>query len=269
MTKETRVNRLSLSPLLAGMLTMMLALGAAVAAVQQTAAAAKAPVVVVKSLATEAAKVNYPTYDADYQLFVGWLGQFFTYDEITDGDVAAGNLAGYKLAILPNNAVLSAEEIAAIEEFVAGGGKVLAVFSVGLRDPSLKLVGLQLGDLMGVRWIQWMGDTSFQQIEVVDPGEVLAGAPLTIPVGTGSSQIVEVLPNGRMLAVRASKDGMMAMNNPAVIVESKAGIYFANHILAGANLVLPEAQELVYTIIKNYAPEAVKQAFAPVELAIE
>lgn len=234
-----------------------------------TVRAANAPVAIVKSLATEAARVNYPTYAADYQLFVGWLGQFFTFDEITDADVAAGKLAGYKLAILPNNAVMSAEEIAALEEFVAGGGKLLAVFSVSLRDPSLKLVGLQLGEMLGVRWVQWMSDPGFQQIEVVEPAPVLEGAPLTIPVGTGSSQIVEVLPNGRMLAVRASADGTMAMSNPAVIVESEAGIYIANHILSGTNLAFPETQQLLYTIIKHYAPDSVKQPFTPVELAVQ
>ncbi|HHV55249.1 MAG TPA: hypothetical protein GXX55_07370 [Firmicutes bacterium] len=252
-----------MSGLMVGFLVASLAVGLFAGLAPATAGS---PIAVVKSLKTLNAKANYPTYQAEYDQFTGWLKQFFAYDELTDDDVVAGKLAGYQLVILPNNAVMSPAEVDAITQFAKGGGKVFAVFSVGLRNPGLQLVGLQLGPLFGVKWVQWMGDQNFKQIQIVEESPILKDAPQVIPVGTGSTQIIELVGDGRMLGVRASADGTLAMSNPAVIVESDAGVYFANQILAGANLQAPEAQQLVYSIIKAYAPGAVIQAFAPVEV---
>lgn len=231
------------------------------------AAEAAAPIALVHSERTAAAAANYPTYEDEYKTAAKWLSNYFAYDVLSDQDVENGKLAGYKLAILPENAVMSSAHVQALKDFAAAGGKILAVFSTSLRDDQLKLTGLQLGDLLGVKWVQWSPDKAFQQIEFIESSPVLAGAPQTVPVSGGSTQLVEVLDNGKVLGVRASSDGTLAMTNPAVVVESAAGLYIGSPVFAQQLLTGLEMQQLLYAVIKNYAPEAVKAEFQPMSFA--
>lgn len=235
----------------------------------QAAAAGSSPVALILSERTAAATVNYPTYEKEFNTASAWLDNFFSYDIISDREVEAGKLTGYKLAILPENAVMSAQEVQAYRDFVAQGGKVIIVFSTSLRNDQLKLSGLQLGDLVGVAWVQWASDPNFKQIKIVDAGDILADAPASIPVPTGSSQQVQLVGSGKVLAVRAGADGSPSVENPAVIVASDAGVYFAVPVFLPDLLAAPELQQAVYATIKYYAPEAVKAPFAAVEIPVQ
>lgn len=70
------------------------------------------------------------------------------YDIVGDQDVAAGRLAGKKVAILPLNPVLPKSAAAKLEAFVAGGGKLIACYR--LPSPLDRLLGVvSTGTLQG------------------------------------------------------------------------------------------------------------------------
>lgn len=239
--------------------------GAVALAAGSAVQAARTPLVLVRSERTSAARQNYPTYDEEFNTAAGWLDRFFSFDIITERDVEAGRLseAGYKLAILPENAVMTGREVQAWQQFVADGGKIIAVFSTALRDENLALVGMQLGELLRIRWLRWMNDPTFRQIQLVEPSPSFTGLPKAIPVRSGS-QIVELLPGGRMVAGRADANGVLSRSYPAVIVESDAGLYFALPVFEEQILVVPELQQALYAAIRAYVPQAVKAEFSPI-----
>jgi len=70
------------------------------------------------------------------------LEQHLPVDVITEADLENGIAAGYKVLILPNTACLSAAACAAIRQFVASGGGLVATGSASLYDER----GAVLGD---------------------------------------------------------------------------------------------------------------------------
>ncbi len=66
------------------------------------------------------------------------------YETVGDKAVAAGRLAGKKVAILPLNPVLPTPAAGAVRRFVAAGGKLLVCYH--LPDPLGEMLGLRLGE---------------------------------------------------------------------------------------------------------------------------
>lgn len=233
-----------------GLLSVLLVLGFGLTQ------AAAAEVAVIYSTRTQQATANYPTYDEDFQALAAWMEPLFEFDVITDDEALTGALNEYKLAILPNNGVMSAADVSALEDFVRMGGKILAFYSTSLRTGELALVGYQIGGLLGLAWNQFTVDEAFDAIEIVEDHPALAKAPQVIPVGAKAVQDVAVVSGGRAVGVRASADGTASGN--AVIVASDAGIFITNHMASATNLAIDEVQQLLISIITYYAPEAGK-----------
>ena len=87
---------------------------------------------------------------------------------IDDTDVAAGMLADRRLAIYPQNPVVSEAEAQALRAFVAGGGKIAAFYS--LPEALAQILGVR-----GTGWTKALYPGQFSRIQVVD--RALAGAP--------------------------------------------------------------------------------------------
>jgi hypothetical protein len=65
------------------------------------------------------------------------------------------DLAEYELVILPNVACMSDRLAAILEEYVAGGGKILSTYDSGLLDPRGRTrPDLALGDVLGIRYLE-------------------------------------------------------------------------------------------------------------------
>lgn len=235
---------------------------------------APSPLVLVYSERT-ATSGTYPAYEDTFAAAQTWLGRFFRYEVISDRDVEAGKLVNsqqdglaktspFKLAILPDNAIMTAAEAKAWAEFVAAGGKIIAVSSTSVRDENKVLTTMRLGDLLGVWWKQYLPTGSYKQIRVTDETSVLAqalaqaGAPTVIEV-EGTAQMVEVLDNGKQVAVRANAEGVKSFIYPAAVVESPAGLYFGLPVFDPQVLAWPDLQQALYAVIKYYVPEAVKK----------
>ncbi|MCC6730212.1 MAG: family 10 glycosylhydrolase [Chthonomonadales bacterium] len=87
---------------------------------------------------------------------------------VDDTDVADGALEGKRVAVYPMSPGLLDAEAAALERFVAGGGKVLALYTVPER----------LAGLLGIRDVGWLGQQHAGQFAAMrfDPG-ALPGLP--------------------------------------------------------------------------------------------
>lgn len=235
---------------LVGLLTVLFVLGLGLGYV------AAAEIAVIYSTRTEQATANYPTYDDDFRALTTWMEPLFEFDVITDGEALTGVLGEYKLAILPNNGVMSSDDVAALQRFVRSGGKLLAFYSTSLRGADLALLGYQIGDLLGLSWDQFTVDEGFEAIKIVADHPALAKAPSLIPVGAKAVQAVEVTSGGEAVGVRAAADG--TASNNAVVVASDGGIFITNHMASSTNLVIDEVQRLLISIISYYAPGAGK-----------
>jgi len=78
---------------------------------------------------------------------LGLQYRFVSYSQMERGELARG---GYRILILPDSTALSSEEAAAIRQFVASGGKVIATGEIGTSDQhSRRLTESQLSDMEG------------------------------------------------------------------------------------------------------------------------
>ncbi len=82
-----------------------------------------------------------PTYyleDEHKRYLHGWeyvlMEESFSYEIVHDQDITQDSLAGFKVLILPNTALLSDEQTRAIHAWVIRGGRLLATFGSGYKD---------------------------------------------------------------------------------------------------------------------------------------
>lgn len=223
------------------------------------------PIVLVYSKKT-AALGETPNYDATVVAAKMWLNRYFRCDIITELDVEKGKLetSNYKVAILPDNAVMSAAEVKAWQKFAAGGGKILAAALTSTRNEKNSPVPMQLGDLLGVWYEQSLASGTYQQILVTQDSMLSrAGVAPAIQV-QGPAYLVDPLENGTPVAVRANAEGTRSLIYPSAVVESPAGLYFGLPIFNPQVLAWPDLQQMLYQVLAYLAPAAVKADFTPV-----
>jgi len=106
-----------------------------------TAEMGRAVVAVYRNLAGVKVEESVPHFA---RLVGEWLDAMdVDYEVLGDEAVAAGGLHGKRVVILPLNPVLPAADAAALERFVAGGGKLLACYH--LPKPLGRLLGVRVG----------------------------------------------------------------------------------------------------------------------------
>jgi len=91
-----------------------------------------------------------------FQGFCDMLGRSgISYDIVTDLELSASKLARYDCVLLPTCACLSDGSLAAIREYVAAGGNIVASFDTSLYTPQGELRGdFGLSDVYGVSYGQ-------------------------------------------------------------------------------------------------------------------
>jgi hypothetical protein len=84
-------------------------------------------------------------------IYLALLEGRFLFDFLHEGDLASDKLKKYKTVILPNIALLSDAECAALKSFAAGGGSIMASFETSLYDEkNVRRQDFGLADVFGI-----------------------------------------------------------------------------------------------------------------------
>lgn len=217
--------------------------------------------VVVRSAITEAATDRYPTYGQQIEALIQFLEPDYNFAILSDQDVVDGKLAGAKLVILNDQGVMSQDEVQAFQEFVNGGGTILATYSTSLRvnNETYDLAGdFQLADILGVHWVQWTGSPALAQIKIANEHPMVEPFEGTIPIAVAARHMVTV-DEGKatVVGIGLDADGNVVPDAPLITV-SEHGVYVAFSLLHEVFLTTEDGAKLVRSIIDHYAPGARK-----------
>jgi len=164
---------------------------------------------------------------------------------LSDLDVTPERLAGRRLVILPHNPSVPDAVLPLLQEFVAGGGRLLTFY--GGPAPVLAMVGLKRGE--------WQHPAApFQGI--VRVGDGIRGQPAF--VGQASWNITPALPDApdaRVIAVWRGADGKET-DQPALTVTPR-GAHMA-HVLLPDDW--PAKKRLVLALVGQMVPDVWPQA---------
>ncbi len=161
---------------------------------------------------------------------------------IGDEDVEQGALADYEFAFFPYNPDMSPEEVAAIREYVDGGGHVMAFYS--LREG--------LGEVLGVNATGWQAaayEGQLSEIRFVD-AEEFEGLPDAAMQRSWNLTVAEPAEGARVVAWWHDADGN-ATDLPAFIA-SDAGLWMS-HILTATGRAAK--QRMLVAMLGRYVPE--------------
>ncbi|MBM4080962.1 MAG: hypothetical protein FJ278_14755, partial [Planctomycetes bacterium] len=144
------------------------------------------------------------------------------YDKTSDSAVERGGLKGYKVAIFPYNPDMSDGQAAAVEQFIAAGGKVVAFYTIPSR----------VAGLLGIRAMRYQAKAYEGQFSAMrfKPG-VVTGAPTEVKQSSWNIQAVTIEPPARVLAEWHDGAGK-ATGFPAVVV-SPNGAFMTHVMLTG------------------------------------
>lgn len=144
---------------------------------------------------------------------------------LSDRNLSAASLQGAALAILPYNR-LDQQQVAALESFVAGGGRVLAFFTTGSERLG-RLLGLRVGEL---RKPEYEGELA--QITFADDARArLPGLPAAIAQNSWNAFVLTPEPGTTVLGAWGSAPGAQR----AAVTENAAG-WYVGHVLTPGDL---------------------------------
>mgnify|MGYP000916638626 CR=1 FL=1 len=161
---------------------------------------------------------------------------------IGDEDVERGALADYDFAIFPYNPNMSDEEVAAIREYVDGGGHIMAFYSLHAG----------LGEILGVRGVGWQQqeyEGQMSEIRFEDAAE-FQGLPEAVTQRSWNLTVVEPTEGARVIGWWYDGEGNRT-DLPA-FVASDAGLYMS-HILTETGR--PAKQRMLVAMLGRYVPE--------------
>jgi uncharacterized lipoprotein YddW (UPF0748 family) len=160
---------------------------------------------------------------------------------LTDTDVAGGALAGQKLAIFAYSPAMTPEVVAKIEEFVAGGGKVIVFYTI--PKP--------VAELLGVGGIQWQkADPPGRFTSVAFDGS-LPGLPATMAQNSWNTNFFQ--PAGHNARVIGQWQDAEGTDQGCAVLVSDHGAYMG-HVLTEAT---PEAkQAFIMALVGHFVPGA-------------
>lgn len=176
----------------------------------------------------------------------GWLSAMgVPYGSFSEKDVASGVLSTQKLAVFPYNPGMNDETVAAIEKYVAAGGKVLMVYSI--RQ--------ELAAMLGVGPLTYKGrGREGQFADIVFDQEALPGVPATVAQDSWNVNLPRLGPGVQTVGWWQDREG--ERGEPAVVV-GENGAYIG-HILTSADN--ENKRLLVLALVGHFVPDAWKEA---------
>jgi len=178
-------------------------------------------------------------------LYQALLEGRFVFDFLHEEDLPTARVKKYKTLILPNVALLSDAECAALQEFVADGGSVMASFETGLYDDrNIKRAELGIAKLFGIKTLgphqTRVGNGFMARIERQHPlldgfsgTDWLPGAQYLLPLAPVSDPVLTVIPPFVNYPPELAYPPVAKTDQPAVVVK-EAGtsrlVYFPSDI---------------------------------------
>lgn len=173
-------------------------------------------------------------FDGEYNNILATLDAMdLSYVELTDEQLAAGELGDAKLLIMVNNRMMSAAQVDAVKAFIAGGGKVLGMYQSSFRNEENQNVNptnaYQLDDVYNVAYISWTGSAPMHAYIKGDADHpIWEGLPEFVPTARYTAMVNATLEGGKAIGEwynldQATKSQADLFN--AAIVESESAIY--------------------------------------------
>jgi hypothetical protein len=175
-------------------------------------------------------------------LYQALLEGRFIFDFLHEEDLPTDKIKKYKTLILPNIALLSDAELAALERFVAGGGSVMASFETGLYDDrNNKRAELGIANLFGIKTTgphqTRVGNGFMARIERQHPllqgfsnTDWLPGAQYLLPLAPVGDPVLTVIPPFVNYPPELAYPPVAKTDMPAVVVKEQGAsrlVYFA------------------------------------------
>ncbi len=200
-------------------------------------------------------------YDADLDGLRSVLEEMkLPYTLVDDAALAAGfRKREEKLLILLNARRMSAAQVRTVREFVAGGGRLFAMYQASFRseaDLEAAREGFQLADLFGVSFAGWQGSpplNGYIRRTVPEGHPLWAGLPEFVGLPGHAAMVVKLPPGERLVAGEWFNDDRLSPSHPeadnAAIVLKGRVAYAGGMLLAPENLAEPGVRGLVANII--------------------
>ena len=187
---------------------------------------------------------------AERRSFISFASQFsaaltalgLTFEQTSDLDISAANMAGKSLVILPYNPYLPKEKIPLFRDFVANGGKLLVAYqrTVGLED----LIGIKTDGRYVAR-----NEGDAEIVGILRKGAGLPGQP-EFAVNRAWSAVKVVL-DGSCRVWATWTDADRRRTDLPAVVETPNGIFMTYVLTGGA---AGGCGELVYSMIAHLVP---------------
>jgi uncharacterized lipoprotein YddW (UPF0748 family) len=163
------------------------------------------------------------------------------FDEMSDSDVAAGKLAGHRVAILTYNWTLSEAEVVELEKFLARDGKIIVFYAVHPR----------LAAKLGIRLVKHeQSDPAGLFSAMRFKSGLVAGTPAVVPQASWNINVVELVqPQTRLLAEWEDNAGRPT-GRPAWIL-SAHGAWMSHILLPGE---MAAKRRLLLAVIGHFLP---------------
>ena len=164
------------------------------------------------------------------------------YARLKDTDVEAGRLAPYKFAIFPYSSLWPAPEVAAIERFVGGGGKIMVFYNPHPR----------LHALVGSKPVGWSQGTRRHEFASIKlHHDAFAGLPPSVRQDSWNiTKLAPAADDAKVLGEWVDPDGK-PLGEPAIVVSPRGACM--GHVLTGHD---PAGKgKMLLAIIGHLAPE--------------
>ena len=178
-------------------------------------------------------------------LYQALLEGRFVFDFIHEEDLPTDKIKKYTTLILPNIALLSDAECAALQKFVADGGSVMASFETGLYDDrNVKRAELGIAELFDIKTLgphqTRVGNGFMARIERQHPllegfsnTDWLPGAQYLLPLAPVSDPVLTVIPPFVNYPPELAYPPIARTDQPAVVVKEMGPsrlVYFPSDI---------------------------------------
>jgi hypothetical protein len=193
----------------------------------------------------------------DSPLAEKWLDQAgIAYVHRTGQSLGTTPVTGAKLLILPMQSVTTAAAVTSVQEYLAGGGKVIAVYwGTVAPEGAANYPAYQLCAQLGVRPVGWL-DGPPGRLSLATGGMGMlpyAGADVDLP---GSPTVVVqplpgALPVGRWVGSGAAE---VPSNYVGAVYLRGGSVYLAPNILRSSNDV-PACRDLLFWAMQRVAPD--------------
>lgn len=157
-----------------------------------------------------------------------------------------------QILVLANCKNMDKATVLAVKEHIRRGGKVLATYQTSYKQEdnrSWSPNNFALSTELGIRFSRWVGGTP--ECARLIPTSILPGKPTGVALLRHQAMLVDPLPGSRVLATWDKTDKAAR----AAVVETAAGIYCGEDLLAPENAQSPAILQLLATYLGELDPQ--------------